>query len=70
MEYAPTCKPDNIQRGAVHEGEKIHSDNAVPVFVQLGEPDVSKLGGLLVEDWGEGLELAGSKCGILWGCGW
>ena len=48
-----------------HVDVEIHIDNVLVVLVQLGEPDISHFGSLLVEDWSEGLELCQPKGWIL-----
>jgi len=65
-EYARTCQSDDVQCGAIHIKGDVQVDNIRVVPVQLGKPDTSHFGGLLVEDWSEGLELCLSKGWILW----
>ena len=65
-EYVPTCQSNNIQRGATHIESDVHRDSIRVVLVELGEPNISQFGSLLIEDWSEGFDLRRSKGWILW----
>ena len=57
MNHVLTCKSDNIQGSATHVVGDVHFDDIRRAPIQLGKPDVSYFGSLLVEDWSERPEL-------------
>ena len=66
MDHVVTCQSDNIQRSTTHVVGDVHFDDIRRAFIQLGKPDVSYFGSLLVENGSERLELSRSECRILW----
>ena len=64
--YARTCQSNDIQYSTVHVEPDIHVDHICIVLVQLGNPDISQFGSLLVEYRSQGPELWQPKGWILW----
>ena len=64
---APTCQPNDIQRGATHVGGDVQLDNIRIALVQFGDPAAMHFGSLLIEDRNEGLDLCRPEGRVLRG---